>query len=363
MFTRTTDGSIIGNDGRVILFSPERFLRDICEGDSCFICGANPEDKNFNNEHVLPDWLLRMFELKGRRITLPNETAFSYERYTIPCCEECNSLLGKNIEEKVKSLISEGQQAIHQHLKTEGPFLLFIWMGLIFLKTHLKDKNLRWHRDLRAQGHKIADLYNWEEFYNLHTIVRAGYVGSDVAGTVLGSFCMLPTKSVFAAGEFDFGDLTAGQTLMLRMGEFAFITVFNDSCGAMNAVRERLARIEGPLSEPQLREVMVELAFMNLALKNRPVFSSHLDFGNEQHRIEAEVPRFVELNDIDLDLRGALLYGATKHLLDAMTAPREIKERLIESVRSGNASFLFNDYGNFIHGGLVEYPDNLSKDC
>jgi len=303
-----------------------------------------------------------MFELKGQKITLPNETPFSYEKYTVPCCEDCNSLLGKNVEEKVKRLVSEGQQAIYEHLKAEGPFLLFTWMGLIFLKTHLKDKNLRWNQDFRAPGHKIADLYNWEEFYNLHTIIRAGYVGSDVAGKVLGSFCVLPTKSVFAAGEFDFGDLTAGQTLMLRMGEFAFIAVFNDSCGAMNAANERLVRIEGPLSELQIREVMVELAFMNLTLKKRPVFSSHLDFVNEQHRIEAEVPKFVELDQIDLDLRGRLLYSATKHLLEAMSAPTEIKERTIESVRSGAASFLYGDYGNFIHGGLVEYPDTLPKD-
>jgi hypothetical protein len=40
----TQDGSIIDRAGKVIFFSTQRFVDDICLGN-CFICGARPEDK------------------------------------------------------------------------------------------------------------------------------------------------------------------------------------------------------------------------------------------------------------------------------------------------------------------------------
>jgi hypothetical protein len=44
----TEDGSIVDGAGKVIFFSAQRFVDDICLGKCCFICGARPEDKPFN---------------------------------------------------------------------------------------------------------------------------------------------------------------------------------------------------------------------------------------------------------------------------------------------------------------------------
>lgn len=49
---KTSDGSVVDVDGKVIYFSVDRFIKDICEGDCCFICGAAPETTDFNNEHI-----------------------------------------------------------------------------------------------------------------------------------------------------------------------------------------------------------------------------------------------------------------------------------------------------------------------
>jgi hypothetical protein len=45
-----------------------------------------------------------------------------------------------------------------------------------------------------------------------------------------------------------------------------------DACGALNGAMPKLEKIEGSLSEIQAREVMVDFAFMNLSLKERPRF-------------------------------------------------------------------------------------------
>jgi hypothetical protein len=72
MWRKDEDGSILDETGKVVYFSQERFVRDICLGDCCFVCGANPANVPFNDEHVIPNWLLRRYNLFARAITLPN---------------------------------------------------------------------------------------------------------------------------------------------------------------------------------------------------------------------------------------------------------------------------------------------------
>lgn len=85
MFTliTTSDGSLLRDD-RVIYFSYKRFVQDIVQGNRCFICGANPELTIFNDEHVIPDWILRRYGLHNRVITLPNQTQFKYGHFKMP---------------------------------------------------------------------------------------------------------------------------------------------------------------------------------------------------------------------------------------------------------------------------------------
>ncbi len=101
-FVKTNDGSVLDSSGKVLYFSCERFVRDIAEGNCCFICGADKATTKFNDEHVIPDWVLKRFRLHSRTITLPNDTEFSYGRYKIPCCERCNSLLGSTFETPIQ---------------------------------------------------------------------------------------------------------------------------------------------------------------------------------------------------------------------------------------------------------------------
>ena len=61
MFRMTDDGSALSNDDRVIFFSFHRFIADIVQGKCCFICGARRGTVPFNDEHILPDWILRKF--------------------------------------------------------------------------------------------------------------------------------------------------------------------------------------------------------------------------------------------------------------------------------------------------------------
>ena len=84
---RFGDGTIEEADGNVLYFGMNRFALDICDGDHCFICGASPETKVFNDEHIIPKWVLRKLNIYKEKITLPNKAKIPYERYVVPCCE------------------------------------------------------------------------------------------------------------------------------------------------------------------------------------------------------------------------------------------------------------------------------------
>lgn len=353
MWTKTEDGSIIDQDGRVIYFSTERFVRDICLGDCCFICGAAPTEKPFNNEHILPEWLLRRFELFSRKITLSNDATFRYDRFTVPCCAECNALMGHQIEKPVSEVIADGADSINDFIQKGSLLKIYIWMGLIFLKTHLKDRDFRFHLDARKGHEKIADLHTWEELHHLHCIVRCFYNGCSVEQEAIGSFLGMSVRQDATWEKFDFADFSHAQTMLLRVNDAAMLATFNDSGGAINFFWQRLEHITGAVSELQLREIMAELAFLNLHLKQRATFHSEIDLMNETYRILAKRPPEVELDDLDYGVRGDLLYRAVRHAIPNIRVAGHTQQEILDSIKAGQFTFLFDDNGKFIERSLA----------
>jgi len=91
-------------DGRVLYFSCDRFIADIGEGDCCFICGAKPGSKEFDEEHVFPDWIVRRFRLGSDFLDLPLDRSVSLRRYVVNCCQECNGRMSQVFETPLSTL-------------------------------------------------------------------------------------------------------------------------------------------------------------------------------------------------------------------------------------------------------------------
>src|SRR5262249_18768816 len=154
----------------------ERFVRDVIEGDACFLCGRRRTDLPFNDEHVVPDWILRRFNLHARAVRLPNNTSIRYDQYKVPCCEDCNSDSGRALESPVRDMLSSGYARFVRHVQQGGEealHLLYAWLALIFLKTHLRDLALRFVRDRRIASHQIGELYDWDSLHHVHCVSRS----------------------------------------------------------------------------------------------------------------------------------------------------------------------------------------------
>ena len=276
MLSVTPDGSVLNSEGRILFFSVPRFLSDISRGHDCFICGAKPGTVPFNDEHILPDWILRRYKLHGRMLYLPNGTRIRYGEYKIPCCAGCNGTMGRRFEDPIREMFVGGANALSQELKNNGPWRLFCWLSLIFLKVHLKDNYLDFHRDRRQGEIKIGELHEWEDLHHVHCVARAFYTGCDVEREVLGTILVLPAKVRPHLESFDYGDITGAQTVLLRINETAIIAVLNDSQAALTIYYDELDKIGGPLSPLQLREIAARFASINVQLAERPKFSSRV---------------------------------------------------------------------------------------
>jgi hypothetical protein len=353
---KTSDGSFLDQTGKVLFFSRDRFVTDICLGRCCFICGAQPGSKPFNDEHVIPDWVLRKFNLFDRALILPNGRAIKYRGYKVPCCEECNSLMGREIEERISKVVNAGPAAVQRHIADGNGLEFFVWLGLIFLKTHLKDRDLRVDLDRRMPDEKIGDSYDWQALHHVHCVVRCFVNGAHLEKEVFGSLGAFAAKSEESGDEFDYGDLFGAQTMLLRLGDVALVTTFNDACGALNGARPRLDRIDGRLSAIQLREVMVDFAFMNLSLKNRPRFYTECDMNKEIITEKAVIPAQFELDELDYSLRGKLLrraFGDRFSQAQFVGRTKEEAERLIDE---GQLTVLFDADGSFIKNSVEQEP-------
>lgn len=360
MWTKTPDGSIIDDTGKVIFFSTRRFVEDICLGNCCFICGARPEDKPFNDEHVLPEWLLRRYSLFDRTITLPNGKAFRYDRLTTPCCVDCNSLMGERIEKPMSVLVAAGHTAFNDYVAGGKLLNVYVWLGLIFLKTHLKDRAFRWHLDARKGAEKIADLHAWEDLHHIHCLVRCFYNGTYVEREAVGSFLTVPMRDEPPGVRFDFADLSEAQTLMLRLDDFAVFAVFNDSGGAMNWFYQRYDRITGPLSALQARECMADLAFLNLHLEPRPAFRTETNLAAETSRIVAQRGDTPEMRTLDYSVRGALLDMAIGYAIPNIRVEGQTTEEIAAAIKTGNFTCLFDADGKFLGPPFAEGDDTAA---
>lgn len=109
--------SIVGTDGRILLMSCDQFVRTICNGNACFVCGVDPEEADFNDEHIVPRWILRRFGLFEQEITLPTGERRKYGGYRVQCCSKFNALLGDQVETPISQLLLGTYKEVSRRLK------------------------------------------------------------------------------------------------------------------------------------------------------------------------------------------------------------------------------------------------------
>ncbi len=158
--------------------------------------------------------------------------------------------------------------------------------------------------------------------------------------------------------QFDYRDLYDAQTMLLRIGNVALVVTFNDACGAINGTMPRLERIEGPLSEIQAREVMVDFAFVNLHIKERPKFYTECIMEKEKVTEKAIMPDQFELGELNYSVRGRLMRHALGPHAETMRAVGKSAVEVQAAIDGGHFTVLFDENGKFIKESMGRLSDN-----
>jgi hypothetical protein len=349
VITTDSNGSMRDAAGKILLFGKEPFVKDICLGGNCFICGVSPQNAAFNNEHIIPQWILDFTNQRAGKIRLPNQTLFhsSYGGYTIPCCTTCNSGLSDTFENLLSPLFKAGYKALRQHLVANGPTVIFRWLALMFLKTHLRDARLAWERDRRKNiDATIGDLYDWEALHHVHCIARSHYTGIEFDTRRIGSMLIVPADAKADPSLFDYAANYFGRTVMIRVGEIVCFAVLNDaSIVQMHFPRALKLTTDGtPLTPWQIRELHCEFTWRSWCLTTRPRFATvpipqpHFETVMPSHFEFA--PKPVALPDEEMTY-GELLRNACDDFFEAM--PEEERAAAETKVLSGTATWFKDD--------------------
>lgn len=356
-----SDLTIRNPAGEVLLFSWPEFVSTICEGSCCFICGRSRAQAVFNDEHIVPDWVLRAFDLHKKTVTLPNGNRTVYGNYKIPCCADCNTEMGRRIEEPMSAMVRAGGDALQDHMVREGSLIPFTWMALVFLKLHLKDRRLRMHLDRRMGDEPISADYTWEHMHHLHAVARAFHIGATIERKAFGSMFVFAMDA--GAQEFDLLTFTEAQTLYVQLGSTGMIAVFDDSCAAMNRVMWIVEKISGRVSTFQARELAVHFAMANLDLENRPAFFTRISADRSNVAIGGRTDEQPIFRPYDQALFGHLMQAAFPSLPEVVGFDRaEAAKRLAD----GNMNFLLDGNGEFVRdharlSGLARQQEEQSR--
>lgn len=340
------------SSGKIVYYTADDFYEEIIVQKKCFICGADRNSKVFNDEHVLPNWILTKYKLHNQSINLPNSRKYKYSKYKVPCCMECNLELGTYLENPISKLLKSHPIEIVETIgRDENNLqLLFDWCSTIFFKVMLKDLSFFWVLDQPEVNFKIGETYDWSEYHHIHCMIRKFFTGAIVDRRARGSIFILPTLVNKESEPFDLTVNAKGQSILLKLGELCIICIMNDSGAACNLFNNTINKIDGRLSQIQLREIFCHATYINIYLQNRPKHYSEFWHKNEEFHIRAEIPDYwylFEKGSKETTI-GELMTIYCSPLIGAV----ENKDEVLNAIKNSEYNFLFDLNGNFLNNDI-----------
>lgn len=339
---KLSNGNIISDEGKILFFSIDEFCRKFGKNDCCFICGKPENDEEFNDEHIIPRWVLKRYNLFNYKITLPNAKSFRYNKYTLRCCKECNSLLGKTVEDVVCSGITDNSDSSISFINANYR-LVAIWITLIFIKTHFRDKYFSF--DFKNSS-VISDMYKWETLHHLHCVSRSIYTGVQLNNSVFGSMFVFPCIRTNDGAPFDYIDIYRTYTVCIKLGNICVIYVLNDSGIVKNIFKSKLKAIDGPLNPIQVRELFTRIAYQNTLIVNRPKYYTEVFENPNKLEINSIIEPIIQNNNIDDADFGSFFYEMIRGAF--FNEESSEGKRQVELIKKGVWTYIYDDNGNFI---------------
>jgi hypothetical protein len=348
MYIVTDTNKTIDASGKVIYYPFNDFSKEIVGADSCFICGVLREsgDKKFNDEHIIPQWLLRRFSLFNEKLSLPNNQLVKYSSQTLPCCLDCNSELAKVYETPLSNILKSKYKDFKANVTQDDAKLIFKWLSLIFIKNHLKGKDRRFELDRRIKSPTLCDIYDWGPMHHIWCVARSHYSQADIGELVYGTMIAIPIVEEGGNCDFDYMDSHSTRVIAVKIGDYAVVAILDDAKFFSSVYEDFIDKIKGKqLSLIQLREVVSRMEAVNININNRPFFKSFIDMQGK-YKIDVEFNGEAKLHDLK-DCVATPGNFLKYHIENRPDLNLNLSTDEHDLVEKNELTFLFDDSGDF----------------
>lgn len=362
----TSNKSILRPDGEFVYVHTNDFLENILAGKNCFLCGCFPSGVTFNDEHIIPNWLLRYTEISNMSITLPNRQDVRYSSYKVRSCVECNSFLSQEVEGKISYNIKLGYHSFKDFLQKDLK-LVFQWLCLIFYKVHFKDFSLRLNVDRREHDLPIGAVYTWPHFHHIFCVARSLRFRAFLSPDVIGTIRVFRLNDWERHGSFDYKDHWATDTMFLRIKEICIYVSFTDANAVGHMMQKKFTRVPDTINYIQSIELFGDFVSAKLHFKQQHNFHSEYDADQDYLRIIADIANDFGWNKLDPDVRGSAQTFAFRPEFGKFKITGLNHEATFDEIASGKVSFFPKD--KFVGLSFFEsdppddhrYAQNLSE--
>lgn len=328
------ESTVVDESGRYRFLSEEYFCDLTKVGGRCFVCLTAPGEKT--QEHVIPDWVIRLTHLQYQTIGLPNGERLPYPRYTIPCCYDCNQALDAQYEDPISRAMKAGLHGLRE-LHLSDPTLLIRWLNLIFFKTHYKDLFLRKNLDRRIGDEKIGDAYDWGVMNLPHSLFRAPMNDIRLESHNLGSLFAVKVLNPNWAGLWDYRDNILTGTIYVRINDVVLIAVLNDGGVTSGLMQNRFSRESGA-NVIQTLEMLTDIQYLNHGLTSTAEYIKRWVIESDYTGIRVELPESIELELVNPRQRHSRLWSYLERYenlpIDGGLALRNFKNQILAGMVS-----------------------------
>mgnify|MGYP007089313263 CR=1 FL=1 len=359
----TSGKSILRPDGEFVFVHTNDFAENILVGNNCFLCGCYPDGVEFNNEHVIPDWLLRYTGIANMSITLPNGCDVRYSSYKVRSCAQCNSFLSNDVEDHISRAIKGGFESLSEFLE-QNPKLVFQWLCLIYYKVHFRDFSLRYNVDHREHDAPIGALYAWPNFHHIFCVSRSVLFKVLFSPGVIGTIKLFRLDDWERHGSYDYRDHWATDTMFVRIKDICIYVSFTDAEAVDHMMQNKFSRIPTHLNYIQSIEIFGDFVSAKMHFNQQHEFHSLYDPDQDDLRIIAEVADDFDWHDIDRSIRGSAQAFAFRPEFGQLTISGLSHETTFDEIATGEVSFFPEDGDgecSFVEHHPPDDPDYAKK--
>lgn len=232
----------------------------------CFLCGEAML-KGGTQEHVIPKWLLRRFDLWDRSLNLLNGSDIPYRQLTVPCCNRCNTQGLANLEGQIQRAVDSGYEAV----KGLDSLALFQWCGKIFFGIIFREMSLLADRANPSAG-SITTPELLKGYSNLHGFLQSIYREAEFIGRRPFSV-LVANLHRYEPEPFDFVDNLPLMVVGFRLGKIGIIVSLQDSGIAEETYGRYLDEVGGrKLHAIQYDEVLAKVIYDRSRLRGVPTY-------------------------------------------------------------------------------------------